>query len=190
VFEFWDGFDTTLDLAVWTKQNDVSVNSGKLVCGGAGRNDSGVVTTTLAFPRNYAVDFIAIASSATASGYWAGFQNGTMDVPPWIEWWTNQPNIIAPDYKATSTSQPYLGASIPLDTQPHIYGVENYGTSSMYRREDIPVESHVYDVQPPAMLNVRLWDGSGITSVSYDWVRVRQPVNPPPLVAVGAPQAY
>src|SRR5207248_3322619 len=146
--------------------------------------------TTPAFTANHAVDFVAIASSATNSGFWAGFQLGTMDVPPWLHWWTNQPNIIAPDFKATATSTLWLGTSILLDTQPHHYSVENYGTKSMYRYDDVPRESHVYDVSPPATLSVRLWDGSSQTSVTYDWVRVRKAVDPPPAVTPGSPEPY
>jgi hypothetical protein len=62
----------------------------------------------------------------------------------------------------------------------------------MYRLEDAPQESHVYAPMqpPPAMMDVRLWDGSNTTTVSYDWVRVRHAVNPPPAVTVGAPETY
>ena len=192
VFDFYDGFDTAIDTGVWTKLNTVAVTNGKLVCGGGGVRDNGVVTTTRTFAKNHAVDYIAIASSATASDWWAGFQIGTMDVAPWLHWYTHNPNAVCPDFLGVATDTPWYGSDIALDTQPHLYSIENYGTKSMYRREDVPVESHVYAPMqpPPAQVDVRLWDGSSSTTVSYDWVRVRQAVDPPPTTTVGAPQTY
>ncbi len=192
VFDFYDGFDTAVDASVWTKQNTANVLNGKLVCGGGGLTDNGVVTKTRTFTANHAVDYIAEASSATASDWWAGFQIGTMDVAPWLHWYTHNPNAVCPDFLGVATDTAWYGTDIPLDTQPHFYSIENYGTKSMYRRDDVPIESHVYAPMqpPPGQVDVRLWDYSDTTSVSYDWVRVRQAVDPPPTATVGAPETY
>jgi hypothetical protein len=192
VFDAYDGFDTTIDTSVWTKQNTTSVVNGQLVCGGGGQTDNGVVTKTRTFSANHAVDYVATASSATASDWWAGFQIGTMDVAPWLHWYTLNPNAVCPDFLGVATDTPWYGTDIPLDTAPHFYSIENYGTKSMYRREDVPVQSHVYAPMqpPPAQVNVRLWNYSDSTSVTYDWVRVRQAIDPPPTTTVGAPETY
>jgi hypothetical protein len=191
VFEFYDGF-TTLDTSTWTTLNTVSVSGGKLVCGGGGVRDNGVVTKNEPFPAKRAVDYVAIAQSASNSDWWAGFQNGTMDVAPWLHWYTLNQNAACPDFRGVTADSPWYGTDHPLDTQPHLYGVENYGDQSMYRLEDVPYQTHIYAPMqpPPAMLDVRLWDGSDTTTVSYDWVRVRQAVNPPPTVTVGSPETY
>jgi hypothetical protein len=194
VFDFYDGFGgPSIDTSVWTTHNGVTITNGQLVCGSSGPGgmaDNGVVTKTLTFGANHAVDFIATAASATSSNFWAGFQNGTMDVVPWLQWYTNQPSIIAPDYYVTGDSAPWYGTSYPLDTAPHFYGVENYGSSSMYRREDVVYESHTYTHAPPALLSVRLWNGSATPTVSYDMVRIRQAIDPPPVVGAGTPMTY
>lgn len=189
LFDFYDGFgETAIDTTVWTVYHSASLSGGRLICGNGGQNDNGIVTTTPTFTANHAVDFIAIASSATTSSFWAGFQLGTADVPPWLHWWTNQPNIIAPDFRATDTSTLWLGTAKTLDTAPHFYSVENYGMKSMYRLDDVVYESHDYDIAPPATLSVRLWNGSSTPTVAYDMVRVRQAVDPPPTVTVGTPE--
>lgn len=191
VFDFYDGFDeAVLDLSVWTKQNMAVLGNGQLTCGGGANNDSGIVTTTPTFHAHHAVDFVATASTATNAGFWAGFQLGTMDVQPWLHWWTQSLNAIRPDFQATNTSTLWLGANITLDLSPHFYGVENYGTSSMYRYDDEPRDTHVYDVSPPDPLSVRLWEGDKASTVKYDLVRVRQAVDPAPTATVGAAENY
>ena len=140
MFDFYDGFDAPLDTSVWTQMNGVVVTGGHVVCGGTGVRDSGIVTKTRTFGANHAVDFVAKASSATASDFWAGFQNGTMDVAPWLHWYTKNQNAICPDFLGVATDQP--------------------------------------------------WYGSDTTTVSYDWVRVRQAVKPAPTVTAGTPESY
>jgi hypothetical protein len=188
LFDFYDGFGQSggVDTSVWTVYHGATLSNGKLVCGNSGQNDNGVVTTTPMFTADHAVDFLAIASSTSNNGWWAGFQLGTADVPPWLHWWTEQPTTIRPDFKATDASTLWLGTEKTLDTQPHYYSVENYGMKSMYRYDDAVSETHVYDLSPPATLSVRLWNGQSSPSVSYDMVRVRQAVDPPPAVTVGA----
>lgn len=191
VFDFYDSFDeSVLDLSVWTKQNNAVLGGGVLTCGGGANNDSGIVTTTPTFHPNHAVDYVATASSTTSSDFWAGFQNGTMDVQPWLQWWTEPKNAIRPDFWANSSSTEWLGTSVSLDLNPHFYGVENYGVSSMYRYDDEPRDSHIYDAAPPDPLSVRLWEGDKATTVKYDLVRVRAAVDPPPVATVGTPQTY
>ena len=193
VFDFYDGFDAaTVDTSVWTVQNTVSVSDGLLVCGGGGLGDNGVVTKTRTFGANHAVDFIAISGTATAADFWAGFQIGTMDVAPWLHWWTKDASSICPDYLGVATDSPWYGTDVSLDTAPHLYGVENYGDASAYRLADAIVQSHVYAPMqpPPAQVDVRLWDGDATAIVSYDMVRVRQAVNPPPAVTVGPAESY
>jgi hypothetical protein len=190
LFDFYDAFGQSggVDTSVWTIKNGATLSNGKLVCGNSGQGDNGVVTTTPAFTANHAVDFIAIASSTSNNSWWAGFQIGTPDVPPWLHWWTEQQTTIRPDFKATDTSTLWLGTEKNLDTQPHYYSIENYGMKSMYRYDDAVYETHVYDVAPPATLSVRLWNGQSTPAVSYDMVRVRKAVDPPPTVTVGAPE--
>jgi hypothetical protein len=191
VFDFYDDFNAPLDTNVWTSLNGVMVTNGQVV-EGSGVRDNGIVTKTKTFPAKSAVDFVATASSATNSDWWAGFQNGTMDVAPWLHWYTKDQNAVCPDFLGVSGDTAWYGTDVGLDTAPHQYSVENYGTKSMYRLEDVPVQSHIYAPMspPPAMVNVRLWDGSSMTTVSYDWVRVRKAFDPPPTVTAGTPESY
>lgn len=189
VFDFYDGFDTAIGTA-WNKTNVASVSGGLLVCGGTTTTqDSGVVSKTT-YGAKHAVDFVAIASSTTASVFWAGFQNGTMDVPPYMHWYADTGNEILPDYQGTSAGMFWLGTPVALDLSPHIYSYENYADSSMYRHDDVPYAMHAYDVLPPATESIRLWDAAGKPTVSYDWVRIRQAIKPNPTVMTGPPEMY
>lgn len=191
VFDFYDSF-AMLDTTTWTTMNTVSLSSGHLVAGGGGVRDNGIVTKGEPFSAKHAVDYSAVASSATNSDWWAGFQIGTMDVAPWLHWYTHNANAACPDFLGVAGDTAWYGTDHPLDTQPHIYGIENYGDQSMYRLEDAVYQTHIYAPMqpPPAQVDVRLWDGSDTTTVSFDWVRVRQAVNPPPAATVGAAETY
>lgn len=190
VFDFYDGFDgATADAAVWTTYGTASISGGLLDCDGT-NGDAGVVTMNEPFVAKHAVDFVAIDPAPNSTSWWAGFQNGTQDVAPWLHWYNAANNKVEPDFLGDGTAgeMPWYGMPHALDTSAHIYGVENYGTKSMYRYADVTYASHPYPPThlPPANLDVRLWCNG--THVSYDWVRVRQAVDPPPMVSVGPAQ--
>jgi len=194
VFELYEDFSAALDPGVWTIFNTVSVANGMLTVGptsGATR-DHGIVTKTITFSSNHAVDYIATATSTTQSDWWAGFQNGTMDVAPWLHWYTKDGNDVLPDFRGVEADPAWYGTAVALDTQPHLYSVENYGDSSAYRRADVIEQSHDYAPMqpPPAQVNVRLWNGSADQPVIFDMVRVRRAVKPPPATATGTPETH
>jgi hypothetical protein len=197
VFEFYDGFGSgAIDTSVWTVVGSASISNDQLMCGSAtgspAGGENGVVTTTLAFPPSSAVDFIATATGAAAD-FWAGFQNGSTDTFPYLEWYASGVNTIGPDYRVVGDPTGWFGATTALDTAPHLYGVEYYGASAMYRMAD--VESATYTDtnagnMPPATINLRLWNHLAAPAILFQMVRVRQAVNPPPTVTVGAAQRY
>ncbi len=191
VFDFFEGFAGTQLGNGWQSQNDVQVNTGTAAVGGAGHIDNGMITTAL-FGPGHAVDFAVRCSNPATADFWAGFQSGFQDVPPWLHWYADTPNAIAPDYWADDSGTQWFGTTdLILDNVRHYYSVENYGDSSMYRFEDVPVDEHTYDMPPdPPMLNVRLWNYSNTDPVIYAMARVRQAVKPPPTVTAGAPEMH
>jgi hypothetical protein len=192
VFDFFDDFSAGVNSAVWATQGTVVVTGGGIAVAGAGQasGDSGVHSIA-AFGAGYAIDFIAKVASTNAPDFWAGFQNGFPDQPPWLHWYAHVSNVIAPDYWGDMTGAPWYGTNHPLDTAAHLYGVENYGTSSMYRFADATTEQHIYEVPPsPASLNVRLHNNSTANKVEYRMARVRKAANPPPTVVVGTPEQH
>ena len=185
VFEFFDGFDAALDSTVWTTKATAVPTNGSLVVGNGAQTDNGVVSVAK-YTAGYAMDFIAQPSQATNGSFWAGFQNGTMDIPPFILWWTNTSTIIGPAFKVNGPSEDWRGMSKPLEVQPHQFSIENCGDHAIFRYDNTFLEAHTYDVAPPASFSLRLWNYNITPTVSYDMVRVRQVVDPAPMVTVGA----
>ena len=191
VFDFFDDFDGAALTSDWKAQNTVIVGGGAVRLGGAGLTDSGILTTTTWPPRT-AVDYIVSIANPAAAEFWAGFQNGFPDQPPWIQWWSESPPAIRPDYASSVGDQSqFLGTPVALDTMPRLFGVEYYGTASAYRRDNALVEHHVHATPvAPAMLNFRLHNHSSTEPVQYHMARVRRAVDPPPTVTLGAPETY
>lgn len=185
VFDFFDDFDAPLDTAVWTIKATAVPTNGSLVVGNGAQTDNGVVSVAR-YTAGHATDFIARPSEVTGGKFWAGFQNGTLDQAPWIMWWTSMTTIIAPAFKVNGVSQDWRGMSKPLDTQPHLFTVENFGDHAIFRFDNTNVEVHTYDVAPPGSFSIRLWNYNTTPTVAFDMVRVRQVVDPAPTVTVGA----
>ncbi|HUS31817.1 MAG TPA: hypothetical protein VMZ53_25120, partial [Kofleriaceae bacterium] len=192
LFELYDAFGSaSLDTTLWTNVRGSTLNNGRLVVGGGGQTDNGVISK-MSFGVNNAVDFIIVASQATTAmpGFWAGFEGSTTDGPPYTIWWTlDTSNMIAPSYKITTASTDYRGTPFAFTTAAHYYSVEHYGKGTMYRYDDVPYDTQAYDVAYTSPLFIRLWNYNSSPSVAYDMVRVRQAVDPPPAVVVGAPVA-
>lgn len=187
VFDFFDGFNAaSIDTAVWTVGSGATITNNKLVVGNAMGTDHGLITKTATFTARHAVDFEATTSSTNGNYFWAGFENTTNNAPPWLIWWTNQATIIAPAYKATNNSTDWRGTSKTLDTQPHIYSIENLDTHAIFRVDNAAYQTYTYDANPPAAFNIRLWNYNSTPTVTYDNVRVRQVIDPAPTVTVGA----
>jgi hypothetical protein len=187
VFDFFDGFNgASIDAAVWTVSSGAALANNKLVVGNAAGNDHGIITKSATFTANHAVDFEATTSAATGNAFWAGFENSTNNAPPWLIWWTNTTTIIAPAYKANGGSTDWRGTAKTLDTNAHIYSIENFGKHAIFRIDNTAYETHTYDANPPAAFNIRLWNYNSTPTVTYDNVRIRQVIDPAPTVMVGA----
>jgi hypothetical protein len=191
VFDFFDDFNGTSLSSAWTTKNTVTVAGGVVTVGGGGVTDSGLLTTAT-FGPNTGVDYLVQVQDPATADFWAGFQVGFPDMPPWIQWWSETASNIRPDYASTSADQnEFLGTNVALDTAMHLYGVEYYGMHSMYRYLDAPVEHHDHATAAnPAMLNFRLHNHSSSNPVKYGMARVRKAVDPPPTVVVGTPETY
>jgi hypothetical protein len=191
LFELYDAFEAaSINTTTWTVVRGANINNGKLVLGTGGQNDNGVITKTATFGPGYAVDFVAQSSAAptTSVGFWGGFEGSTTDGPPYTIWWTFTTTGIGPAYGITTNSTAYSGTPVTLDTAAHYYSVEHYGKGAMYRFDDVPYDTQAYDVAYATPLYVRLWNYNSTPTVSFELVRVRQAVDPPPTVTVGAPE--
>lgn len=191
LFDFYDAFEAaSIDTSRWTVVRGAGITNGKLVLGTGGNTDNGVISKAASFGAGYAVDFVAQSAQAptTSVGFWGGLEGSTTDGPPYTIWWTFTTTGIGPAYGITTQSTPYQGQPVALDTAAHYYSVEHYGKGAMYRYEDVPVDTQAYDVAYTDPLFVRLWNYNSTPTVSFDLVRVRQAVDPPPTVTVGAPE--
>ena len=186
VFDFFDDFSGTTLGAAWASQGTVTVAGGSVTIG---TSNSGIHSTAT-YGANTAIDFMASASSAAASNpyWWGGYQTTFTLSQPWVIWHAvSGANQIHPsEYDSAAT---WNGASIALDTAPHLYGVEHYGTTGAYRVADVIAQTRTYAATIGA-LNLRLHNYQSGGAVSFDWARVRKAVSPAPSVAVGSVQSY
>jgi hypothetical protein len=190
LFELYDAFEAVqINTTTWTVQRGAMINNGRLVLGGGTMNDNGVISKTATFGPGYAVDFVAIPSSTTTSsfGFWAGFEGSTTNGPPYTIWWTFDTTAIGPAYQITG-GQAYQGTPVDLTTAAHYFSVEHYGKRAMYRYDNVPYDTQTYDIAYATPLFVRLWNYNTAPTVAFELVRVRQAVDPPPTVTVGAPE--
>jgi hypothetical protein len=191
LFDLYDAFEAaSINTTTWTVVRGATINNGRLVLGSSGQNDNGVITKTATFGPGYAVDFVAQSSQAptTSIGFWGGFEGSTTNGPPYTIWWTFATTGIGPAYGINSGSTPYQGTPVTLDTAAHYYSIEHYGKGAMYRFDDVPYDTRAYDVAYSTPLYVRLWNYNSTPTVAFELVRVRQAVDPPPTVTVGAPE--
>jgi hypothetical protein len=191
VFDFYDPFDT-LDTTTWTANGTATAMNGELMCPGGG-NDNGVVTKSAYPAMQHAVDFAETLANGSAD-WWGGFQTGTADLRPWSLWYALAIDAVAPSYVDTgSSSNILMGTNVPTDKDEHIYGVEDYAGSAVYRRDDAVFGSLAYapELAPPASFGLRLWNNTnkGGYDVRFDWIRLRQAASPPPDVIVGSAEA-
>jgi hypothetical protein len=190
VFDFYDPFDA-LSTATWNVHGSATVTNGQLVCPGGG-NDNGTVTNSAYAASQHAVDFAATLANGSAD-WWGGFQTGTADVRPWSLWYAVAVTSTAPSYVDTGSNSAILaGSFVPTDTNEHIYGVEDYAGSAVYRFDDAIYGSLTYapELAPPSSFALRLWNNTnhGGQDIRFDWIRLRQAASPPPDVVVGSAQ--
>ena len=184
VFQLYDGFSGTSLGSTWPSAGTISVANGV-----ATLQNGSTFHSAMTFPMNTAVDFsLAPQGTAPSMYFWGGFQNGTATTGPWVIWNTRNETGIHPEVTENATNVSY-GNSMPYDTSFHLYGVESYGATSMFRSNDVSVGS-VARATTGAM-SVRFDNyNSGANTIQVDWVRVRHAANPPPTVTVGAPEMY
>jgi hypothetical protein len=182
VFDFFDGFDGGALSTAWASQGTVTVGGGAVTIAAG---NSGIHSTAT-YGANTAIDFVATASAAAASNpyWWGGYQSMFTTTQPWHIWHavTTASSIHPSEYDSNSL---WNGTSVALDTAPHLYGVEHYGTTGAYRLADVIAEGRTYSAAIGA-LNLRLHNYQSGGSVSFDWARVRKAVSPAPSVAVGS----
>jgi len=185
VFDFWDDFSGTTLGAAWASQNTVSVANGSVTVG----NGNSGIHSTATYGANTAIDFMASASAAAVANpyWWGGYQTDFSTSQPWIIWHSLAASTLHPS--VYSPAENWNGNNIALDTAPHLYGVESYGTSGAWRFADVIGQTHTYATAMSA-LNIRLHNYQSGGSVSFDWARVRKAVSPPPTVAVGSVETY
>ena len=186
VFDFFDDFNGTTLSAAWASQGTVTVAGGSVTIGNASSGIHSIAT----WGADTAIDFMATASAAAASNpyWWGGYQTTFTTTQPWHIWHAvSGANQIHPS--EYDSNQLWNGTAVALDTAPHLYGVEHYGTSGAYRMADVMAQTRTYTAAIGA-LNLRLHNYQSGGSVSFDWARVRKAVSPAPSVAVGSVETY
>ena len=190
VFDFYDPFDQ-LDTTRWTVSHGASVGSGMLHCP-TGQTDVGVVSTQSVAALAHAVE-LAIVMQTGDAHWWGGFQDGTVDGPPWAIWDQPDPGdsgTVSPSYADTS-GDTVTGNSVTQDAAEHIYGVEDEASTATFTIDDTVVQTMPYQPDanpPPSNFDIKLWNmslNSG-QDISFDWVRLRQTVAPAPTASAGS----
>ena len=185
VFDFWDDFNGAALSSAWASQGSVTVAGGSVTIG---MSNAGIHSTAT-YGANTAIDFMASASTAAAQNpyWWGGYQTNFSISQPWIIWHSLAAATLHPS--VYSASETWNGTNIALDTSPHLYGVETYGTAGAWRYADAITQSHTYAAAIGA-LNLRLHNYQSGGPVSFDWARVRKAVSPAPAVTVGSVETY
>jgi hypothetical protein len=189
VFDFYDSFDA-LDTTRWTASHSPTIANGMLQCQSL-QSDVGVVTKQSVTALAHAVDFAIVMQTGDAH-WWGGFQDGTVDGPPWTLWDQPDPGTsgtVSPSYSDTNGNM-WTGTFIAQDTVEHIYGVEDEATTMIFSADDrvVQIEPYAPSDPPPSSLDIRLWNNSlnSGQTISFDWVRLRQAVVPAPTASVGS----
>jgi hypothetical protein len=184
VFDVWDDFAGNSLANTWASAGTVSVANGVVTLG-----SNGSIHSNATYGANTAIDGLATPTSASVSNpdWWIGYETNFNITAPWIVWLADSANAIHPSVNETGTRHDDPGT--PIDTSPHLYGVETYGTSGAFRLADAIVDSHTY-TQAINALNLRLAVLQGSGTVAFDWVRVRKAVSPAPTVSVGSVETY
>jgi len=185
VFDVWDDFPGAALASTWASQGNVSVANSKVTISA----NNGGIHSTATYGAQTAVDVMATATGAQVSGpsWWLGYESNFTSAAPWIVWYASSANAIHPSVNEAGFE--HDDATVPLDGNPHLYGVETYGSSGAFRLADTIVQNHTY-TGPIGPLNLRLHVYQGGGNVSFDWVRVRKAVSPAPTVTVGTVESY
>lgn len=184
VFDVWDDFAGNSLANTWASQGTVSVGNGSVTIGA-----NGAIHSNATYGANTAIDSMATASSASVSNpqWWVGYETTFTVQAPWVVWLASAPNAIHPSINESGTR--HEDPASTLDTNPHLYGVENYGGTSAFRLADAIVDTHT-NTSTIGALNLRLSVLQAGGTVSFDWVRVRKAVSPAPTVTVGTVETY
>lgn len=185
VFDLYDDFSGASLSSRWAVVGAVSVASGV-----ATLPNNTTFHSTATYPPGTATDFImAPQGTGTSMYFWGGFQNGTGTSGPWMIWNTRNEAGIHPE--VDDLSQITAGALTPYDTSFRLYGVENYGGSSMYRIANASVAKLGHQQDVAASISVRFDNyNSGSSSVQVTMARVRKAVDPPPTVTLGPVETF
>jgi hypothetical protein len=185
VFDFFDDFDGTTLGSAWTPTGTVLVGGGLITCGAFPQ--SGVASTTQYAAAGVAMDFVGAPAGAN-NFWWGGFQN-TADSQPWLIWYGDQDTQFR-FFPSVANGQISVGSAFSPGIVPHLYGVEDYGNSMMWRLDDTPYFAQT-EAGLPTTQTLRLWNGQSNTNstVAFDSVRVRQAIAPPPAATAGSAEA-
>jgi len=186
VFDLFDDFSGSTLASAWSATGGVSVGGGVVTL-----QNNATFRTAVTYPAGTATDF-RMAPSATAPSmyFWGGFQNGSGTASPWVLWNTRNENGIHPEVNDSAGGTP-SGSLTAFDTSPRLYGVENYGSSSMYRLDDDPVATLAHPHDIAQSISVRFDNfNSGTHAIEVDMARVRRAVDPPPTVTVGVAETF
>ena len=186
VFDAYDDFDGSTLSSAWVKQGTVVVGGGGVNVDG---NNAGIYST-MAYGAGTATDFIMQATSNALGDpwFWGGFEVAFTVVAPWVIWHSHAANMVWPEELRSGTN-PSTMSRKPIDTAPHLYGVEHYGTSAGFRYGNMSVGSLSYGGTISQAMNVRLHNYQSGGTIQFQMARVRKAVAPIPAVTVGEVEA-
>ncbi len=178
VFEMFDDFTGTI-FQQWSTRGAIEIANGAVTL-----PDGAAIHSTRTFSPGTATDFVLKASPQALADpwFWGGFEVGFTTTPPWVIWHAEDPNQIKQEAAVAST-ETAMGQRT-LDANPHLYGIEHYGTSARFRHDNEPVGTIAYGGTIGQQLNVRFdnWDSPG--PIEIHMVRVRQAIEPVPSITV------
>lgn len=184
VFDQFDNFDGQSLGSAWVSVGAVSVAGGSVSV----PPNAGIHTTT-AFSPNTAADFVAKATlgAVTSPYFWIGFSNQFSFAGPWVRWFGgySSAQVRASTFQTSVDEGPLR----VLDASPHLYGVENYDHSSLFRVANQPTDSIQFPLPIGAAFNVVLYNHTSGGPIELSMLRVRKTVTPYPTVVVGTSEA-
>jgi hypothetical protein len=184
LFEYWNSFSATDPMIEFF--GAATVSGGELVLA-----PGATIRTFDTWGAGHAVDF-QLRMPSWGSRVWGGFQRAGdfFDDEPWALWITRSPDTgsIRPEFLAYETGMTmldtYEGPLLPVDEAKRNYSVERYDNRIVWRREWLVEDDYALPGPFTPAQQARLTNES-VTTVYFDFLRVRRTMRPAPVVTLG-----
>ena len=185
---FYEGFNQSLDLAVWAVQGAPATLGSELVLA---PGDS--VRSLATWGPGFALDVKDRRPSA-AGASWGGFQRSAdfVNDSPWILWvdWDGD-GALTPDSKLPAVNDVMSTSGPPVTPGPaaRVYTIARLPDRIVYAFEGLVHDERVLPATDDELLQIRLHNGSTGTTLFFATVRIRRVVHPEPEIVLGDPEA-